>query len=363
MKIQKVIQVLEDWAPRDLQESYDNSGLLIGDPNTALKKCLITLDVTEDVVAEAKKKGCNLIVAHHPVIFKGLKRLNGKTFTERVVLAALRANVAIYAIHTNLDNTKTGVNAEIGRRLGVENMSILAPMSGKLYKLAVFVPLGSRDLVANTMFKAGAGWIGNYSHASFNSPGIGTFKGEEGSNPQHGEAGKVEEVEEIKVEVLVPESRLSGVLKAMKESHPYEEVAHDIFPIANSDQDRGAGMIGELARPQKLSNFLKKVKKSFNCGVIRFSGDLDAEISKVAWCGGSGSFLAAKAEAAGADIFLTGDIKYHNFFEPHKMVLADIGHYESEQFTKELIDAYLREKIRTFVPLLSEVNTNPVKYI
>ncbi len=364
MKIKELIQVLEDWASPSLQESYDNSGLLLGDRETEISECLITLDVTEAVVQEAIDKKCNLIVAHHPIIFSGLKRLTGASFTERVVLKAIKADIAIYAIHTNLDNIPTGVNAEIGRRIGINDPRILSPMQGKLNKLVCFVPRNEREQVAEAMFNAGAGWIGNYSHASFNIEGTGTFKPEDGSNPTIGPKGQISKVEETKLEVLVPDHLLGKVISAMLRAHSYEEVAHDIIPLKNIDQDRGAGMIGELAQEVSLSDFLKLLKETFGSGFVKHTGrDMDRKVKKVAWCGGSGSFLMKKAEAQRADVYFTGDFKHHDYFEvAESTVLIDIGHYESEQFTKDLIAAYLTEKIPNFAPLISEENTNPVKH-
>lgn len=364
MKIKEVLSVLESWAPPALQESYDNSGLLIGDSHKELTGTLITLDVTEAVVEEAISKSCNLIIAHHPIIFKGLKRLTGNSFTERVVEKAIRGDIAIYAIHTNLDNVKTGVNLEIAERLGIQSPKILQPIKGHLVKLVCFVPNSHRDQVAEAMFEAGAGHIGNYSHASFNTQGIGTFKGEEGSNPQEGKPGQIEQVEEVRLEVIVSEVRLPPVLAAMRAAHYYEEVAYDIYPLKNEDQDHGAGMIGELKEPSPALDILNIVKATFHCGVVKHTAQGNEVVKKIAWCGGSGSFLTKAAEASGADLFITGDIKYHDFFELNtSMILADIGHYESEQFTKERIGKYLQGKIPNFVPHFSEVNTNPVKYL
>lgn len=364
MKITEVLSVLEEWAPPALQESYDNSGLLIGNRNAELSNALITLDVTEAVIDEAIAKSCNLIIAHHPIIFKGLKRLTGSSFVERVVEKAIRERIAVYAIHTNLDNVKTGVNLEIGERLGIPSPKILNPISGHLVKIVCFVPQSHRDQVAQAMFDAGAGQIGNYSHASFNTQGTGTFKGEEGSNPQEGEKGKIESVEEVKLEVILSEFRLGKVLAAMRAAHYYEEVAYDVISLKNSDQDHGAGMIGELPEAMPVLEFLNQVKTNFNCGVVKHTAEGSEKVKTIAWCGGSGSFLMAPAERSGADIFITGDIKYHDFFEVNSaMVIADIGHYESEQFTKERIGKYLQGKIPNFVPHFSEVNTNPVKYL
>jgi dinuclear metal center YbgI/SA1388 family protein len=363
MQIGDIIQYLESLAPLSSQESYDNSGLIVGNRKTTVTKTLISLDCTEEIVEEAKAKGCNLIIAHHPIVFKGLKQLNGKNYVERTVIAAIKNDIAIYAIHTNLDNYKLGVNKKIADLLGIENPKILAPVSQKLFKLVVFCPESHANAVEDALFEAGAGEIGNYSECSFSTFGAGSFKANEGANPHVGEKGKRHYEGEAKIEVISSIHLMGKVVNAMKAAHPYEEVAYDCIPLLNKNQDEGAGMIGQLSKPVEEKTFLTKLKKTFGCEVIRHTSLREKPIKTVAWCGGSGSFLLPKAKAQKADIYITGDFKYHEFFDAeNEIVIADIGHFESEQYTIELLSELLTKKFATFAACLTERNTNPVKY-
>lgn len=363
MKIIDVTRFLDELAPPYLQEGYDNAGLIVGDALTDFTKAIVCLDVTEEVVEEAVSNGANMIIAHHPIVFKGLKRLTGSNYVERVVMKAIKCDIAIYAIHTNLDNMLDGVNAQIGDKLNVQNRRILSPKHDTLFKLITFVPVEAKERVLEALFVAGAGQIGNYGEASFQSKGTGTFKGNEWTNPTIGSKGVREEVEEFKLEVLVEKHLQYRVLSALQHAHPYEEVAYDVVPLANTNQERGAGMIGELDEPVRTLDFLKKLQATFNVPVIRHTPVVKDEIRHVAWCGGAGSFLLAQAKKAGADIFITGDFKYHEFFDAeNQLIIADIGHYESEQFTSELLIDKLNKKFRNFAFLLTEINTNPVNY-
>lgn len=363
MQIKDMISFLEELAPRSLQESYDNSGLLVGNANAELTKALVSLDITEDVVEEAVAKGCEMIIAHHPIIFGGLKSLTGKNYVERTVMAAIKNDVALYAIHTNLDNVHTGVNRMIGEKLGVNTMQILAPKNGLLKKLVVFVPAEEKDAVLEAMFKAGAGKVGEYDECSFQIDGTGTFRGSENSNPTIGEKGVRENAKEVRLEFILESYRLPKVLRAMIEAHPYEEVAHDIYSLDNSHQQIGSGMVGMLQEPMYAMDFLKMVKDVFG-GTVRYTNLMKDEVQKIAWCGGSGSFLLPQAKAAGADVFLTSDFKYHQFFDAeNEIIIADIGHYENEQFTKELLFQSIKEKFPNFALLLTETYTNPINYL
>ena len=308
--------------------------MLVGDISAELTKVLISLDVTEEVVEEAVAKGCQMIISHHPIIFGGLKSLTGKNYVERTVMAAIKNDIALYAIHTNLDNVYAGVNRRIGEKLGIENMVILAPKSGLLKKLVVFVPIKSKDAVLEAMFAAGAGKVGEYDECSFQLDGTGTFRGSEKSNPTVGERGVLENAKEVRLEVIMESYRLPKVLRAMADAHPYEEVAHDIYTLDNAHQQIGSGMVGSFREPMYAMDFLKMVKDTFG-GTVRYTNLVKDEVQKIAWCGGSGSFLLPQAKAAGADIFLTSDFKYHQFFDAeNEIIIADIGHYENEQFTK-----------------------------
>lgn len=360
--IKQVIQYLEQLAPPVYQESYDNCGLLTGSADWELTKILVTLDCTEAVVEEAITKGCNLIVAHHPIIFGGLKKLNGKNYVERTVIKAIKNDVAIYAIHTNLDNVQHGVNAKICEKLGLINTKILVPKTNTLKKVSVFVPQTHLQVVQEAMFSAGAGNIGNYSECSFYSTGMGTFKGNEKSNAFVGEVGKQHQEPEYKLEVLVDDGQLNQVISAMIAAHPYEEVAYDVYTILNSNVTVGSGMIGELPEELSAEAFLKHLKNAMNLNVIRYTPYIN-KVKKVAVCGGSGSFLLKNAIGAQADAFVTGDFKYHEFFDAeNRLMIADIGHYESEIFTINLLADEILKKFPTFAVILSEINTNPINY-
>ena len=362
--ISELIAHLENLAPRSMQESYDNSGLLIGNKNAAITGVLVSLDCVESVVDEAISKGCNLIVAHHPLIFKGLKRITGAGYVERTVEKCIKNDIAVYAIHTNFDNYHQGVNAEFGRRLGLTNLKVLAPKSEVLYKLVVFCPENEEVQLNDALFNAGAGHIGNYSHCNFASDGMGSFQPELGSNPKVGELGSRTILPEKRLEYLVSEHRLTSTLQAMRGALSYEEIAHDLIKLSNTNQQEGSGMIGELPESISAIDYLNHVKEVFGCGAIRYTNAENKSVQKVAFCGGSGSFLLSKAIASGADVFVTADFKYHEFFDADgQIIIADIGHYESEQFTSNLLVDILTKKFTTFAVRLSELNTNPINYL
>jgi dinuclear metal center YbgI/SA1388 family protein len=364
MKISDITSYLETIAPLSYQESYDNSGLLTGSSDQELRQALITLDCTEEIVEEAIKKNCNLIIAHHPIIFSGLKKLNGKNYIERTVIKAIKNDIAIYAIHTNLDNVHKGVNAKICEKIGLVKNKILSPKTGLLKKLITFCPTEHADKVRNALFEAGAGHIGNYDSCSYNSNGIGSFRGLEDSKPFVGEAKKLHFEPEVKIETIFPSHLQKTLIKALLASHPYEEVACDIIPLDNKYAKVGSGMIGELPTPMSEALFLQHIKKQLNTSLIRFTRFLNKEVKKVAVCGGSGSFLLHEAIAQKADVFITADFKYHQFFDADKrIIIADVGHYESEQFTKDLIFEIIKEKFPNFALHLSEINTNPINYL
>ena len=363
MKILDIIKVLEELAPLSLQESYDNAGLVTGNPEWDVRAALCSVDVTPEVMKEALKLKANLIVAHHPVIFSSLKSITGKTETERVLLEAIRKNIAIYCAHTNLDNAREGVNQIISNKLGLKNCAILKPATDLLFKLVTFVPEEYADKVRDAVFRAGAGHIGNYDSCSFNSQGEGTFRGNESTNPFVGQKGELHNEPEIRIETIVPEMHLKSVIDSMISAHPYEDVAYDIYPLKNIFPSVGSGMIGEFDTPVMHDEFLEQVRKTFGIPVIRYSGKPSAEYKRIALCGGSGSFLIGQAIRSRADAFLTSDLKYHQFFEADdKLLLCDIGHYESEQFTKEIFYSLLTKKFSTFAVHLSSIVTNPIKY-
>lgn len=363
MKILEITNYLESIAPLSFQENYDNSGLITGRPDAELRGVLISLDCLEGTVAEAIEKGCNLIISHHPIVFSGIKKFNGQSYVERTLELAIRNEIAIYAIHTNLDNVKDrGVNAKIAEKLALKNTKILQPTTGNLLKLASYVPRAQSTSVLNALFAAGAGNIGNYSACSFSTEGFGTFKGNENSNPYVGKKGVQHTEDELKIEVILHAYQQHAVLNALINAHPYEEVAYEFYPTLNVNQDRGAGLIGELENELNVADFLAYVKQHMQCNTIKYTY-VKGNIKTVAVCGGSGSFLIEQAKAAKVDAFITSDIKYHQFFDAeNELLLCDIGHYESEKFTIELLYDILTEKFTTFAVLKTERDTNPVNY-
>lgn len=363
MKISQIISVLEQKAPIAYQELYDNAGLIIGNKNMDCSGILCSLDVTADIIQEAIQLNCNLIVAHHPIIFKGLTKINGGNYVERIVIDAIKNDIAIYAIHTNLDNVSDGVNGAIAQQLGLINLRVLSPKKNELVKLVSFVPLDFAEKVKNALFVAGAGNIGEYSETSFSTEGIGSFKGSQQSNPVIGQKGIRELIKEIRIEVILPAYLQASVLFALKDSHPYEEVAYDFYPLKNENQTVGSGMIGDLPAAIASTDFLELLKTKFNLTVIKHSPIMAEKVQKIAFCGGSGSFLISLAKAVKADFFVSSDIKYHDFFEAdNQMVIADIGHWESEQYTVDLVFAELTAKFPNFAVLKTANITNPVRY-
>jgi dinuclear metal center YbgI/SA1388 family protein len=363
MKILDIIQHLESIAPPAFQESYDNAGLLTGMPAWECTGLLVTLDATEEVIMEAKEKNCNMVVAHHPIIFKGLKKINGKNYVERAVIAAIKNDIAIYAIHTNLDNVLQGVSGKMAELLGLQNAGILHYRENTLKKLFTFVPIESAEDVRKAIFDAGGGNIGKYSQCSFNMDGTGTFMAKEGADPYIGEVGKPTSTKEMKIEVVFPHYLEAKLVQAMLNAHPYEEVAYDVVALSNFYQYSGSGVVGELAEPMDETAFLTRLKQVFGLQVVRHTPLLNRPVKRVAVCGGAGSFLIPNALGAKADFYVTSDIKYHEFFDADgRMVIADIGHFESEQFTTDLLLDVLVQKFPTFAVLKSGTKTNPVNY-
>ena len=363
-KIKDIIQHLESFAPPSYQEDYDNSGLITGERQIEVTGVIISLDCTEKVVDEAIEKGCNLIVAHHPIVFRGLKKLTGATYIQRTIIKAIKNDIAIYAIHTNLDNISQGVNKKIANKLGLQETKILRPKNDTLNKLTTFIPTESTELVMEKLHEAGAGMIGDYKNCSFRTDGIGTFLPVNNANPTIGEINKLEKVNEDRVEVIFPSYLKTKILNTLFNAHPYEEVAYYLQELINTDKDIGSGMIGILPDPINSTEFLQSLKNKLNTSAIRHTEIIRENIKKVALCGGSGSFLLKDAIAHGADIFITGDFKYHEFFDAEGcLIIADVGHFESEQFTKELIYENLSEKFANIALHFTGVNTNPIFYI
>ena len=364
MLVKEVIDIIEEFAPPAYAEDFDNVGLLVGDKNSTVTGALITLDTLESVVDEAISKKCNLIVSFHPIVFSGLKKLTGKDYVEKTVIKAIKNDIAIYAVHTALDNQYKGVNDMICEKIGLKNRQILIPRKDSIKKLTTFVPNEQAAEVRKALFEAGGGSIGNYDNCSFNLKGEGSFKPNAEANPVIGKRGKVHLEAETQISLIYPAHVERKLMQALFSAHPYEEVAYEISVLENENQHLGMGMLGKLETPENEKSFLKRIKDEFNCGCIRHSELRGKPIKKVSVLGGSGSFAINQAKAAGADIFLTADLKYHDFYKAgNDFILADIGHYESEQFTKDLLHSYLTKKISNFALILAETNTNPIKYI
>jgi dinuclear metal center YbgI/SA1388 family protein len=363
MQISAILGFLESLAPPAYQESYDNAGLITGSSSWECAGVLTTLDATEEVVKEAILRGCNLIVAHHPIVFRGLKRLNGANYIERTVIAAIKGDVAIYAIHTNLDNVTAGVNGRIAALLGIVGGKPLLSREGVLQKLFCFVPVDHLEAVRSAVFAAGAGHIGRYSECGFAAEGSGTFLAGEGTQPFIGQQGSRHTEKEARLEVILPAHLSGNVVKAMIGAHPYEEVAYDLVALANTHPEVGSGLVGELGEEMPERAFLDRIKSVFGVPVIRHTRLTGRGVKRVAVCGGAGSLLISNALSAGANFYITSDVKYHEFFDAGDgMVIADVGHFESEQFTVDLLFEVLREKFRNFAVLKSDVKTNPVHY-
>ncbi|HIX54323.1 MAG TPA: Nif3-like dinuclear metal center hexameric protein [Candidatus Sphingobacterium stercoripullorum] len=363
MKLKNIVEYLEQVAPLAYQESYDNSGLLVGDPNQNIDKALVTLDCTEEVIQEAIANNCNLIIAHHPLIFKGLKKLTPENYISRALIKAIQNNVAIYAIHTNLDNVYGGVSSKIGEKLGLTETAILSQKRNILKQLVVYVPRSHVEQVREALFEAGAGAIGNYDQCSFNSAGYGTFRPGDQADPTIGTSGSQERVEETKIEVVFPADKERSIIVSMLAAHPYEEVAYHVLNLDNLHRYIGSGVIGNLPEEMTEEEFLLHLKESMHVKVIRHTKLFNKSIKRVAVCGGSGSFLLKDAIRSGADVYVSADFKYHEFFDAEdNIVIADIGHYESEQFTQELLIEIIREKFPNFAVLSTEIETNPIKY-
>ena len=363
MIIQEIVTEIENFAPLAYQEDYDNCGLITGQKDQTVTGALLTLDCTEEVIEEAIKNNCNLIIAHHPILFSGLKKINGNNYVERTIIKAIQNNIAIYAAHTNLDNVKQGVNKKLADKLGLKNLQILAPKSGLLKKLVVFVPPSHHQTVLNALFDAGAGNIGNYANCSFNLEGTGTFKGNSDTKPFLGKPNELSIEKELRIETVFEFNKESKIISALLKAHPYEEVAYDIYSIANKHQQIGSGMIGEFEKEMNENDFLAHVKKSLLSGCLKHTNKTGKTIKKVAICGGSGRFLLKNAINSGADAFITADFKYHEFFDAeNKLLLVDAGHFETEQFTPEIFYEIIQNKFSTFAIRLSKTNTNPVNY-
>jgi dinuclear metal center YbgI/SA1388 family protein len=364
MHIKDILLEIEQYAPLPLQEGFDNAGLQTGNVNQKATGALLCLDVTEPILDEAIDKGCNLIISHHPLAFKPFKSLTGSTCVERCIIKACKHDVAIYAAHTNLDNAAQGVNYHLGHLIGLQQLHVLCPQENALLKLVVFVPEASAETVRQALFHAGAGHIGEYDSCSFNTKGEGTFRPGKDCRPYCGEPGKLHHEKEIRIETILPAFRKQATRQALLSVHPYQEPAFDFYPLNNSWNMAGSGMIGQLPESEETRRFLLRIKEQFKADCVKHSAYTGKKIRKVALCGGNGAFLLPEAIASGADAFITGEAKYNDFYDAEdKILLAVVGHYESEICTKDIFYKIISKKFPTFALHLSNVNSNPVKYL
>lgn len=364
VKIKDIVNALEMFAPLPLQEGFDNSGLQIGLTEAEVAGVLLCLDVTEAVVDEAIASGCNLIVSHHPLIFSPLKRITGSNYVERCVLKALANGIAIYASHTNMDSVQGGVNYRIAEKLGLQNVRILAPKSDALLKLSVYVPMAQADFVREVLFNTGCGNIGNYGSCSYNVDGFGTFKANEGCNPFCGEIGKLHKENEVRIDTVMPAYLKNKVISELLKAHPYEEPAYDIYPLKNSWDSVGLGVVGDLPKEYDEVDLLNEIKEKFSVGSVRHTSLLGNKVRRVALCGGSGASFADAAISAGAQVYITGEVRYHDLFNyDGRLLLAVIGHYESEQFTMDIFEDIILKAYPEINVRKTTINTNPVNYL
>jgi len=364
MKIKEIVSALERFAPLPLQDGFDNAGLQIGLTEAEATGALLCLDVTEAVLDEAIGLGYNLVIAHHPLLFKGCKSITGRDYVERCILKAIKNDIVIYAAHTNMDNAWGGVNFKIAEKLGLKNVRVLEPKEEALVKLVTYVPVAQAEEVRNVLFAAGCGCIGRYDSCSYNVEGSGTFRAQEGTHPYCGAVGELHTEAEVRIETIVPAYRKAEAVRALLKVHPYEEPAFDLYPLQNTWQQAGAGVIGELEKPETELEFLKRVKKTFEVECLCHNKLMGREIQTVALCGGAGAFLLPLAIRQRADVFLTGEIKYHEFFgHEGEILLAETGHYESEQYTKEIFYTIIRDLFPSLDVQQTRVNTNPIKYM
>ncbi len=362
--VNDVCIALEELAPLALQESYDNAGLLLGNRSMDLSAILICIDITEEVIQEAIDNNCNMIVSHHPLIFKGLKSITGKNMVERCVITALQNNIAIYASHTNLDSVSNGVSAKMAEKIGLLNTRILETRKDALLKLVCFVPDEYLEKVRTAIFLAGGGQIGEYDSCSYSNSGEGTFRANENANPFVGKIDEIHAESEKRLEVVLPEYLKVKVTKAILDIHPYEEPAFDFISIANDWSSVGFGIIGELETTMSEKDFLLKLKECFKVEYIKHTAFINKKVNKIALCGGSGAGLLHTAIGNGADVYVSADFKYHDYFLPEgRLLIADIGHFESEQYTKDIIFDQLTKKFPKFALRFSEINTNPINYL
>jgi dinuclear metal center YbgI/SA1388 family protein len=364
MKLKDLCSYLDSAVPLSFQEDYDNSGLQIGLPEKEISSAMITLDITEEVIDEAVSENCDVIISHHPLIFKGIKRISGRTFTERILYEAVKHNIAIYSSHTNLDVFSNGVSRKMAEKLKLQNVKVLAPLKNRLLKLVTYIPESHLEKVREALFKAGAGVIGNYDKCGFTTQGTGSFRGNEKAEPFIGKKGEIHFEKEIRFETVLFSHLKDEVIKALLTVHPYEEVAYDVFTLENINIEVGLGCVGELYEAMHEEDFLKFVSSVFDAKGVRFSKTTGKPVRKIAICGGSGASLLNNAINSGSDAFITADIKYHNYFDAENTILlVDTGHFESEKFSTEILYDLIIKKFPKFAVRFSESNRNPINYL
>ncbi len=362
-KLHQIIQLIENFAPKSYQESYDNSGLLVGEMSSEINGALLCLDITEEIIDEAVERNCNLIISHHPLVFKAIKRFSKDTYINRCLHKAIKNDIALYCCHTNIDSVRGGVSFKIAERLNLKNPKVLSPIQNDFVKLVVFAPVENYVEVADAMCEMGGGAIGNYDNCSFACDGIGTFRGNTASNPAIGNVGEITSVNERRIEVIIPRHKVVAAMQKVRSVHPYEEVGYDVYPLINSNPDVGLGVVGTLEKPMSTTDFLSFVAQRLDCKVIRHSQIIKNEISKVALCGGSGSEFVSKAISQKADIYLTADFKYHDFFvEKNLITIADIGHFEGEKYTLGIFYDIISKKMPNFAIHCTNKEQNPINY-
>jgi dinuclear metal center YbgI/SA1388 family protein len=363
MKAQEIVNIIESFAPPGIQESWDNSGLITGNRDAEVSGVVLCVDVTEAILNEAMGLGYNMIVSHHPPVFSGLKKFSGNDLVSRLVRSAIKNDLILYSVHTNLDQIEEGVSGIIAAKLGMESTEILVPRKDDLLKLVTFIPVDSFEGVTKAVFNAGAGHIGNYDSCGYSVDGKGSFRAGEGTDPFTGNKGELHYEAEKRFETIFPRHREAEIISALMESHPYEEVAYDIYPLKNTNQAMGLGIIGNMPDPVSEEELLSRVKKIFNTGCIRHTDFLNKDVKRVAVLGGSGSEFLGQAINKRADVYITADIKYHQFFNADgKILLMDIGHYESEHLALEVLNKILSKKLTNFAVHLTKISTNPIKY-
>ncbi len=368
MRCSEIITYFEEWAPKEISWQRDNVGLQVGSFEREVKNILISLDFTDRVLDDAIKKRCNLIITHHPFLFNPLRKIDTSKDRKSILLEKLIKNdITLYSAHTNLDFTKEGVSFQLARKLKLKNISFLVNLKSNQYKIIVFVPADAVDKVAQAIFNAGGGIIGQYSHCSFRTPGVGTFFGSEKTNLAVGKKISFEKIDEVKLEVLVNSWKQHKVISAMIKSHPYEEVAYDVIPVENSNVNYGSGAVGELENPISPGDFLNHVVRNLKIKNFRYTKGKNSKIRRVAVCGGSGSDLIRDAVNQNADAFITADLKYHTFQDYEgKIMLVDAGHYETEIHSldevKRRLTNFLHERNSKVKIFKYSGSTNPIVF-